>query len=58
MLKQLIIAAIPYVLPRFLSSQSSDFEMKAEEVHRKLVGIQPCQAENRYENFVDFCLMI
>ncbi|XP_023322945.1 band 4.1-like protein 4 [Eurytemora carolleeae] len=33
---------------RFLATQSEDMEQRIEDIHRRLVGLQPAQAENRY----------
>ena len=32
---------------RFLATQSEDMEQRIEDIHRRLVGLQPAQAENR-----------
>jgi hypothetical protein len=32
---------------RFFGSQSEDIELKIEDSHKKLTGLQPSQAENR-----------
>ena len=32
---------------RFLATQTEDMEQRIEDIHRRLVGLQPAQAENR-----------